>query len=371
MARLVAFFILLVAPAARAQSDADRALIERTLDALRIEAQMSSVATAFAGLPVAADSFAADVRARFRERVLSDWQPALLRDALPFLESDVYARAIERAVASQTPEAQAALLAALADPPPGSLADSALAVRFVEATGALETVRGTQRRGVFAIVTQVPSYLEVRARENLTPEAAVEILLGPDDVFRDDFVLGVRYQLQRTPQDQVQAEIAYGESAAGRYVSAALREAVIEATVPLMVRWALHIEASDAASSSPPADETGVQHEGDADPELVGGLEGLAAQIVYPEVARRAGIEGTVFVQFVVNERGAVVAPVVLRSPDASLSEEALRVVRAARFQPGRQRGEPAAVRFVLPVRFALRDSPQPEPMPGATTGDD
>lgn len=366
MARLAAFLVLMAVPAARAQSDADRALIERTLDALRIESQMSAVATTFPGVPVVVDSLVADVRARFRGMVLADWQPTLLRDALPFLESDVYARAIERGVASQAPEAQAALLAALTDPQPGDLADSALAVRFAEATGSLQTARESQRRGVFAIVTRVPAYLEVRARENLTPEAAVEILLGPDDAFREAFLLGMRYQLQRTPADEVQAQIAYGESAAGRYVTAALREAAIEETVPLVVRWAEIAESSDPV----PAEASGLYLD-EAEPVLVGGLDGLAAQIVYPERARRAGVEGTVYVQFIVDETGAVVDPVVTRSPDARLSEEAVRVVRAARFEPGRQRGEPVKVRYTLPIRFALRDVPPTGPLPAAAPGDD
>ncbi|MEM1044361.1 MAG: TonB family protein, partial [Bacteroidota bacterium] len=48
-------------------------------------------------------------------------------------------------------------------------------------------------------------------------------------------------------------------------------------------------------------------------PELIGGLEGLQSRIQYPELARRAGIEGTVFVQFVVDEQGNVNDPVCVR----------------------------------------------------------
>ncbi len=91
------------------------------------------------------------------------------------------------------------------------------------------------------------------------------------------------------------------------------------------------------------------------EPVLVGGMEGLAERLVYPEFARTIGAAGTVLVQFVVDERGSVTDAVVLRSPHESLSQEALRVVRESRFQPGQQRGRPVKVRYTLPVRFTLR----------------
>ena len=90
-------------------------------------------------------------------------------------------------------------------------------------------------------------------------------------------------------------------------------------------------------------------------PELIGGLDGLQQRIQYPELARRAGIEGTVFVQFVVDENGRVVDPVCVREPGGGTCEEALRAVRASEFRPGRQRGRAVKVRFSLPVRFRLR----------------
>ncbi len=85
------------------------------------------------------------------------------------------------------------------------------------------------------------------------------------------------------------------------------------------------------------------------------GLRQLQSRIQYPEMARRAGIEGTVFVQFVVDENGNVNNPVCARDPGGNTCEEALRAVREAKFKPGRQRGKPVKVRFSLPVRFRLR----------------
>ncbi len=91
------------------------------------------------------------------------------------------------------------------------------------------------------------------------------------------------------------------------------------------------------------------------DPELIGGLGGLQKEVEYPEFARKAGIEGRVTVQFVVDEEGRATDLVVLKSPHKLLSEEALRVVRQARFTPGRQRGKAVRVQMALPITFNLR----------------
>ena len=90
-------------------------------------------------------------------------------------------------------------------------------------------------------------------------------------------------------------------------------------------------------------------------PQLIGGLEGLSARLVYPEAARREGVEGQVIVQFVVGTGGTVIDPVVLRSPDPRLGAAALEAVRRSLFRPGRQGGRPVLVRFSVPVTFRLR----------------
>ncbi len=90
-------------------------------------------------------------------------------------------------------------------------------------------------------------------------------------------------------------------------------------------------------------------------PELIGGLASIQSQIRYPEIARKAGVEGRVFVQFIVDEQGNVVDPVVTRGLGAGLDEEALRAVSQAKFTPGKQRGQPVRVKMSLPITFRLR----------------
>ncbi|MDX1418429.1 MAG: energy transducer TonB [Rubricoccaceae bacterium] len=87
-------------------------------------------------------------------------------------------------------------------------------------------------------------------------------------------------------------------------------------------------------------------------PELIGGL--AAIQPVYPEMERLAGIEGRVFVEFVVNEDGTVSDVVVLRGVSAGLDDAAVAAVREARFTPGHQRGRPVRVKMSIPITFRI-----------------
>jgi protein TonB len=91
-------------------------------------------------------------------------------------------------------------------------------------------------------------------------------------------------------------------------------------------------------------------------PELIGGLASIQSNIEYPEMARRAGIEGRVYVQFIVNERGEVEDPRVIRGIGGGADKEALRAVRQAKFRPGMQRGRPVRVQYSLPVVFRLQN---------------
>ena len=90
-------------------------------------------------------------------------------------------------------------------------------------------------------------------------------------------------------------------------------------------------------------------------PELIGGQEGLMKKLVYPEIARKANVEGRVFLQFVVDADGNVHDPVVVRGIGAGCDEEALRVISEAKFVPGRQRGRAVQVRMSMAINFKLR----------------
>ncbi len=92
-------------------------------------------------------------------------------------------------------------------------------------------------------------------------------------------------------------------------------------------------------------------------PELVGGQVGIQSKVEYPAAAKRAGIEGRVTVQFVVDKNGDVKNPKVIRGIGGGCDEEALRVVSQAKFTPGKQRGRNVEVQMSLPILFRLNDS--------------
>jgi len=85
------------------------------------------------------------------------------------------------------------------------------------------------------------------------------------------------------------------------------------------------------------------------------GLIDLQKKISYPPIARQAGVEGRVTLQFVVNEQGRVTDPVVIRGIGAGCDEEAVKAVLTARFSPGKQRGKAVKVKMSLPITFKLK----------------
>ena len=89
-------------------------------------------------------------------------------------------------------------------------------------------------------------------------------------------------------------------------------------------------------------------------PEIKGGLKALQKKIRYPLQAKALGVQGVVYVQFIVNEEGKVEKPIIIKKLGAGCDEEALRVLKKVKFTPGYDKGKAVKVRFTLPVRFML-----------------
>ena len=90
-----------------------------------------------------------------------------------------------------------------------------------------------------------------------------------------------------------------------------------------------------------------------------GGMPGfykyVARNIKYPNQARRMGIEGRVFVQFVVDKDGTLTDVKAIKGIGAGCDEEAVRILKnAPKWKPGKQRGRPVKVRMILPITFKL-----------------
>lgn len=82
----------------------------------------------------------------------------------------------------------------------------------------------------------------------------------------------------------------------------------------------------------------------------------LAENIKYPQMAKESGIQGRVFVTFVVERDGRVTDVRVLRGIGGGCDEEAIRVVQSMpKWTPGKQRGKSVRVQYNLPVKFTLQ----------------
>jgi protein TonB len=89
-------------------------------------------------------------------------------------------------------------------------------------------------------------------------------------------------------------------------------------------------------------------------PELIGGLAALLAEAKYPPLAQKAGLEGVVVIQIIIDKQGLPSEPKVIKSVHKSLDDEAMRAVMAQKYRPGMQRGRPVKVAMNIPVTFRL-----------------
>jgi protein TonB len=95
-------------------------------------------------------------------------------------------------------------------------------------------------------------------------------------------------------------------------------------------------------------------------PEFPGGQEALLTYIakntVYPDSAKENGIEGKVFISFVINKEGYVTRVKTIRSVHPLLDNEAVRVIESLpQWKPGKQRGQYVNVQFQIPINFTLK----------------
>jgi periplasmic protein TonB len=91
----------------------------------------------------------------------------------------------------------------------------------------------------------------------------------------------------------------------------------------------------------------------------IGGMkafyEYVGSKMKYPAQARRMGVEGRVFCEFVVNRDGSLQDVKVIRGIGAGCDEEAIRVIQSApSWKPGKQRGKPVRSKFNLAIIFKL-----------------
>jgi len=106
-----------------------------------------------------------------------------------------------------------------------------------------------------------------------------------------------------------------------------------------------------------------IYNKAEVDPTFVGGdnamMEYLRANLTYPDQAQRDGVEGTIFVDFIIDQKGnvrdIVATDVVGENIDQALKDEAVRVVIGMpTWVPGTQRGVAVDARYSVPITFQL-----------------
>jgi len=132
---------------------------------------------------------------------------------------------------------------------------------------------------------------------------------------------------------------------------------------------------ADAGAVAPPATTVGTSvsdmpgaddsiHETtalDAYPEFEGGMKAwaryLQRSLRYPQQAQEEGLQGKVFISFVIEKDGSISNVTVLRGVASSLDQEAARVIqKSPKWKPGSQNNQRVRVRFNMPITFSLAD---------------
>ena len=101
-------------------------------------------------------------------------------------------------------------------------------------------------------------------------------------------------------------------------------------------------------------DSTKVYKVVDQMPEVIGGVKAIYKEIQYPKRAIKAGVEGRVFLQFVVDEKGDVQDPKVLRGIGTGCDKAAIAALKKVKFKPGVHKGEKVKVQYSLPITFKI-----------------
>ena len=95
---------------------------------------------------------------------------------------------------------------------------------------------------------------------------------------------------------------------------------------------------------------------------FMGGDEGtfrnwVQQRVKYPAIAQENGIQGKVIISFVVNTDGSVSNIEVLRTPDSTLSDEAVRIIKSSpKWTAAKQRNKSVRQKFVIPIDFRISD---------------
>ncbi|HPG38583.1 MAG TPA: TonB family protein [bacterium] len=94
----------------------------------------------------------------------------------------------------------------------------------------------------------------------------------------------------------------------------------------------------------------------DEPPMPIGGYAAFQRNLIYPEIARKAGVEGKVYVNCLIDEKGNVVQTVIIKSlGNNGCDEAAIAAIKSVKWIPAKQRDKAVKVWISIPVAFKLK----------------
>lgn len=90
-------------------------------------------------------------------------------------------------------------------------------------------------------------------------------------------------------------------------------------------------------------------------PTPIGGLEAIFKKIVYPDIAKKAGLEGKVYMLVLINENGTADDVKVIKGIGGGCEEAAAKALKEAKYTPGKNKGVPVKVKLSFSIPFKLK----------------
>ncbi len=124
--------------------------------------------------------------------------------------------------------------------------------------------------------------------------------------------------------------------------------------IPIVLLFLCIIFTNNSAIQRPAPGEDAYIAVAEVMPEPIGGLAGINKKITYPEFAKRAGIEGKVYVLAFINDNGDVDDVKVIKGIGLGCDEAVLEAVKTTKFKPGYNKGVPVKAKFTIAFSFKL-----------------
>ena len=212
-------------------------------------------------------------------------------------------------------------------------------------------------------------FANCKNQEPAQQQAAIpdgQYLVSPfTDTYRDGQLVEREFMGVLLPLEELDKHKVFADSAeAARYSDRLVVEGKAVRTVSMVnledsaaARWYDVAWADDRAALSWWDEEDSGKFEL---AEYPGGVEAMssyiAKSVVYPEKAKADGVQGKVYVQFVVEPDGSVGDVTVLRGVGGECDDEALRVVKSMpKWQPATFKGNPVRSKYVMPIYYTLK----------------